>query len=120
VHAIWRACTPRSRNSSRLKRISPFPKALTTRPGVRRETDDERKQRLTVQRLKADRGSSPVRQCLTTHGPFVTMPITSSVPEPALLGAARDVLPRFSQLTTLHGRSTLVTREPVSGGANFS
>jgi hypothetical protein len=35
--------------------------------------------------------------------------------EPAPLEAARDVLPRFSQLVTIHGRSTLVTREPVSG-----
>jgi hypothetical protein len=77
---------------------------------------DERMQRLTAQRLLADRGSSPVRRCLTTHGRFVAMPRTSAVREPAALEAARDVRPRVSQLVTIHVRSTLVTREPVSGG----
>jgi hypothetical protein len=53
-------------------------------------------------------------------GPLVTMPCTSALRQPALLEATRYVLPRFSQFVNIHGRSTLVTREPVSGGANFS
>jgi hypothetical protein len=78
---------------------------------------DERTRRLTAQRLLADRGSSPVRQCLTTQDPFVTMQRTElCAGEPAPLEVVRDVLPRFSQFVTLDGRSTLVTWEPASGG----